>query len=179
MRLATISRLWLSGKLRSPSRGKCSVTTNPLRIVTSVLRLIRSINLRNCCITGNVIYRHSCVSCIQLLHLLFTYRKTIKITSMEARTLLCVGDDADLMRTRSAVLCVHGYDAQWADTQSAEEVLKTGTFDLVILSSRLTEPERARERFATSRSRTLSIQGLIMPLELLKRVSCCLSPCPE
>ena len=88
---------------------------------------------------------------------------------MPAR-LLCVGKDLHLLRTRCAVLCQSGYDAQSATASEAELLLKTEQFDLIIVSAFLDEREKDRIRVAAGKVPTLMLRSLTLAPELLVEV---------
>jgi len=58
-----------------------------------------------------------------------------------APTLLSVGRDQDLLRSRCAVLSSYGYDVKSATVAEAEVLLRTEEFDLVIMSAFLSKLE--------------------------------------
>jgi DNA-binding response OmpR family regulator len=88
---------------------------------------------------------------------------------MPAR-LLCVGRDADLLRSRCAVLSQSGYDARSATVAEAELLLLTEKFDLVIVSAFLDDREKDRILAAAGKMPTLLLRGLTLAPELLVEV---------
>jgi hypothetical protein len=58
--------------------------------------------------------------------------------------LLCVGKDLGLPQTRCAVLSQAGYAAQLVNLPEAEVLVRTGQFDLVVMSAWLNERDIGR-----------------------------------
>ncbi len=85
-------------------------------------------------------------------------------------SLLCVGKDAELLRTRCAVLSQSGYDAKSATVPEAELLLNTEQFDLIIVSAFLDEGEKGRILSAAGKLPTLMLRGLTLAPELLDEV---------
>jgi DNA-binding response OmpR family regulator len=83
---------------------------------------------------------------------------------------LCVGKEPDLLRTRSAVLSVSGYDAQSATLPEAESLLQTEQYDLVVVSALMNESERKRILGATGSTPTLLLSGFTLATDLLDQV---------
>ena len=86
--------------------------------------------------------------------------------------IVCVGIDRTLLDSRCAVLAHHGYDARPVVFLENEDLLKTAEGDLIILSAMLSEEEKARVlRAIPASTRTLMLDSLIFPSELLRRVA--------
>jgi DNA-binding response OmpR family regulator len=85
--------------------------------------------------------------------------------------ILCIGKDPGLLRSRCAVLAHGGYDAQAVMFAEAESLLRTGSFDLLILSAILNDEER-RQIMAQvgDPTRILILKKLIFASELLAEV---------
>jgi hypothetical protein len=90
--------------------------------------------------------------------------------------LLCVGNEADLLQTRCAVLKHSGYDAQAASLTDAEILLRTGKYELVIISAGLSEWDRGRILSAAGKTPTYILRGVTFAPELLAQVGRWLSP---
>ena len=90
--------------------------------------------------------------------------------------LLCVGNEADLLQTRCAVLRHAGYYAQAASLTDAEILLSTEKYDLVIISAGLSEWDRGRILLAAGKTPTHILRGVTFALELLAQVERLLSP---
>ncbi len=86
--------------------------------------------------------------------------------------ILSVGTDLGLLNTRRAVLDLCGYDSATATPEDCEEMLRFGTFDLVILSVMLSEQQK-REITAKlpARTRALVLETMVRPDELLSMVA--------
>jgi DNA-binding response OmpR family regulator len=85
--------------------------------------------------------------------------------------ILCVGNEPDLLELRCAILDQAGYACQAAWLAEAETPLKSGKFDLVIVSARVDEHEK---RWLTSLAQDtplLFLIGVTFPRDLLKDVS--------
>jgi hypothetical protein len=72
------------------------------------------------------------------------------MTSYPAR-ILCAGKEPELLQSRSAVLRCAGYEAHAATLPDVEDLLHTEEFDLIIVSSWLTESERGPNPFCGRR----------------------------
>ena len=85
--------------------------------------------------------------------------------------IVCIGKDPGLLRSRCAVLAHGGYDAQAVMFAEAENRLRTGSFDLIILSAILNDEER-RQIIAQvgDPTRILILKKLIFASELLAEV---------
>jgi hypothetical protein len=84
--------------------------------------------------------------------------------------ILCIGRDPLLLQSRCAVLSHNGYDAQAATVPGARRKLQDDTFDLVILSGRLSERKRESEIIPAG-TQTLEIQRFLLPSEMLEAVA--------
>jgi|SRR3984885_11842543 hypothetical protein len=98
--------------------------------------------------------------------------------SMPCRSarLLCTGNEANLLQSRCAVLRHSGYQARAATLLEAETLLRTETYDLVIISAWLSEWERGRILSASGKTPTYVLRGLTFTSELLGQVERLLSP---
>jgi DNA-binding response OmpR family regulator len=86
--------------------------------------------------------------------------------------ILTVGIDIDLLTTRQAMLASCGYDALLATPADVDEKLRSGKFDLVILSVMLSGDEKRRiQAKLPAGTRSLVLQSLVWPKELLKMVA--------
>jgi CheY-like chemotaxis protein len=90
--------------------------------------------------------------------------------------ILCVGNEPDLLKLRCTVLGHAGYDTKMATIPEAEILLLTEQFDLVILSSRLSKDHRARVLAVAGTTKTLALDGVTFPSELLKGIERILGP---
>jgi DNA-binding response OmpR family regulator len=94
---------------------------------------------------------------------------------MEYRV-LCVGLDADFLKTRQALLSASGYDSATARPPDVDEKLLSGSFDLVILSVMLSEEEKHHiQSQIPAGTRVLVLRTLVWPKELLTLVADALS----
>ena len=92
------------------------------------------------------------------------------MTNNRAR-ILCIGKDPGLLRSRCAVLAHGGYDAQAAMFADAERLLRTSSFDLIILSAILNDEERLQiTALVGDPMRILILKKLIFASELLSEV---------
>jgi DNA-binding response OmpR family regulator len=85
--------------------------------------------------------------------------------------ILCVGNELDLLELRCSILEQAGYACDAARLNEADTLLKSGRFDLVIVSARVSEHEK---RHVTSLAQTtplLFLDGVTFPRDLLKDVS--------
>jgi DNA-binding response OmpR family regulator len=90
---------------------------------------------------------------------------------MQSR-ILTVGTDADLLSTRQALLVSRGYDSVIATLDDFEEKLRSGRFDLAILSATLSQEQRRHiEAKLPASSRPLVLDSLVWPDELLRIVA--------
>jgi DNA-binding response OmpR family regulator len=86
--------------------------------------------------------------------------------------ILSVGTDLDLLKTRQAVLASCGYDSLSATPEDFDEKLRSGRFDLVILSVMLSEQEkRDIQAKLPVGTRPLVLERLMFPDELLRFVA--------
>jgi hypothetical protein len=83
---------------------------------------------------------------------------------------LCVGKDLELLQTRCAVLMTSGYDAQPATLPEAEILLRTGQFDLVVVSAWLSEWERGKILSSTGKTPIHVLSGFTVASQLLEAV---------
>jgi protein-L-isoaspartate O-methyltransferase len=85
---------------------------------------------------------------------------------------LSVGIDPDLLKTRQAVLASCGYDSLIATLHDLDEKLRSGRFDLVILSAMLSQKEKSHiQAKLPAGSRALVLETLVWPDELLRMVA--------
>ena len=92
------------------------------------------------------------------------------MTNNRAR-ILCIGKDPGLLRSRCAVLAHGGYDAQAVMFVDAESLLRTSSFDLIILSAILNDEERLQiTALVGDPMRILILKKLIFASELLAEV---------
>jgi DNA-binding response OmpR family regulator len=92
------------------------------------------------------------------------------MTNNRAR-ILCIGKDPGLLRSRCAVLTHGGYDAQAVMFADAERLLRTSSFDLIILSAILNDEERLQIiALVGDPIRILILKKLIFASELLAEV---------
>ena len=84
--------------------------------------------------------------------------------------ILCVGDDADLLLTRCAVLGKAGYESRSATVSEAGILLRTERYDLVIVSAFLSLHERHRTVSGVGDGPVLVLNGLTLAPELLALV---------
>jgi hypothetical protein len=86
--------------------------------------------------------------------------------------ILIVGIDVDLLTTRQAVLASRGYYSLIATPRDVDEKLRSGEFDLVILSAMLSPDERRHTlAILPSGTRPLLLEKLVRPEELLRMVA--------
>jgi hypothetical protein len=93
-----------------------------------------------------------------------------------AARLLCAGKEADLLQSRCAVLRYSGYDARAASLREAEILLRTEKYDLVIISSCLSEWERGRILSAAGKTPRYVLRGVTFASELLAQAERLLPP---
>jgi hypothetical protein len=84
--------------------------------------------------------------------------------------LLCVGKELELLQTRCAVLNQFGCDTLAATLTEAESILRTSTFDLVIVSAWLSEWERSRILAAARETPALVLTEVTLAEDLLAQV---------
>ena len=86
--------------------------------------------------------------------------------------ILSVGTDLSLLNTRQAVLASRGYDSLIATPEDFDEQLRSGRFDLVILSVMLSQEQRDRVLTKLpAGTRTLVLKTLVWPNDLLRMVA--------
>jgi DNA-binding response OmpR family regulator len=91
--------------------------------------------------------------------------------------ILTVGIDVDLLTTRQAVLTSRGYESLIATPEDVDEKLRSGRFDLVILSVMLSQEEkRVIQAKLPAGTRALVLESLVWPNELLRMVDEALAP---
>jgi DNA-binding response OmpR family regulator len=90
--------------------------------------------------------------------------------------LLCTGNEANLLESRCAVLRHAGYDARPATLPEAEILVRTGDYDLVIISAGLSDWDRGRILSAAGKTPTYVLRGLTFASELLAQIERRLSP---
>jgi hypothetical protein len=84
-----------------------------------------------------------------------------------AAKILCVELDVAVLETRCAVLRYAGYDAASASPQVAEMVLRSQEFDLILLSTMLSDSDLLRIISLADGAAVLVLDGLTMPSELI------------
>jgi DNA-binding response OmpR family regulator len=86
--------------------------------------------------------------------------------------ILSVGTDPGLLKSRQAVLASQGYDSAIATPEDVDEKLRSGTFDLVILSVMLSEEETRRiQASLPAGTRPLVLDKFVWPKDLLHLVA--------
>lgn len=83
--------------------------------------------------------------------------------------ILCVGNDPNLLEIRG-VLERAGYPSLPASIEDAEVLLRRGKFDLVILSTRLSDDDNARILYVAGDTPALVFPELTLPRDLLSEV---------
>jgi DNA-binding response OmpR family regulator len=86
---------------------------------------------------------------------------------MTAR-ILCLGRNAELLKTRCAVLTHHGYLADAATIPEGFFQLRSEKYDLLIVSARLAEKSGKR---LPADLPTLVLDGVVFPVQLLQEVA--------
>ena len=85
---------------------------------------------------------------------------------------LAVGTDVDLLTTRQAVLASRGYDSMIATPKDVDEKLRSGVFDLAVLSVMLSNEEKRHiQARLPAGTRALVLETLVFPEELLRMVA--------
>jgi hypothetical protein len=85
---------------------------------------------------------------------------------------LIVGMDVDLLMIRQVLLTSWGYDSLIATPEDVDEKLKSGRFDLVILSLMLGQEEKRQiQAKLPAGTRPLMLQTLVWPDELRRTVA--------
>jgi DNA-binding response OmpR family regulator len=88
------------------------------------------------------------------------------------QSVLSVGIDPGLLKTRQALLASHGYDSVIATPEDVDEKLHSGTFDLVILSVMLSPQDKHLiQAKLPAATRLLVLETLVWPNELLRLVA--------
>jgi DNA-binding response OmpR family regulator len=88
------------------------------------------------------------------------------------KSVLSVGIDPGLLKTRQALLASRGYDSVIATPEEVDEKLHSGTFDLVILSVMLSQQDkRLIQAKLPASTRLLVLETLVWPNELLRLVA--------
>ena len=87
-----------------------------------------------------------------------------------AAKILCVERDLAVLESRCAILKISGYDSTSTSLQFAEIVLRTQTFDLIVLS-RLSELDLHRVINLADGTDVLVLEELTSPPELLSLVA--------
>jgi DNA-binding response OmpR family regulator len=90
---------------------------------------------------------------------------------MKSPRILCIERDLSVLDSRCGVLKHNGYDAYAASLKISELVLAGQSFDLVILSAGLTDPEKLQVAQAAGSTKTMVLDGLTMPSTLLTEVA--------
>ncbi len=98
-------------------------------------------------------------------------RLQAKCLSPIPKRILCVGSDELVLKYRCAVLARSGYEAQAATLPEACQQLNTERFNLVIVSSLDAQGEGDFLASIPVETKTLVLNGLIFPKELLAAVS--------
>jgi DNA-binding response OmpR family regulator len=86
------------------------------------------------------------------------------------RKILCVGNDPDLLKRRCTALGQSGHYARTATAIEAEILLLVEQFDFVILSSGLSKDDSARVLAVAGATKTLALDGVAFPADLLKGI---------
>lgn len=85
---------------------------------------------------------------------------------------LIVGIDVDLLAIRQVLLKSWGYDSQIATPWDVDEQLRSGRFDLVILSLTLSQEEKVRiQAKIPPGTRTLLLKTFVWPEDLRHTVA--------
>jgi DNA-binding response OmpR family regulator len=83
-----------------------------------------------------------------------------------------VGVDPSLLRTRKALLESHGFDSVIAMPSDVDEKLRSGTFNLVILSVKLSQEDKlVIQAKLPAATRVLALETMVWPQELLSLVA--------
>jgi hypothetical protein len=86
--------------------------------------------------------------------------------------ILSVGTDLGLLKSRQAVLDACGYDSVIATPEDVDEKLRSGRFDLAILSKTLSEQQkRDIQAKLPANTRPLVLDTLVFPDQLLRLVA--------
>jgi CheY-like chemotaxis protein len=82
--------------------------------------------------------------------------------------ILCLGRNAELLKTRCAVLAHHGYQADAATIPEGFEQLRTEKYDLLIVSARLATENNS---FLPAGIPTVVLDGMVFPIQMLHKVA--------
>lgn len=94
------------------------------------------------------------------------------VTKGKRHSILCIGNDLNLLMSRCAVLATDGYEAQTADPVGAANAFRTNRFDLVVLCATLSSQQVQTVKSELPLGTTsLALEGFIMPTELLAAVA--------
>ena len=85
--------------------------------------------------------------------------------------ILCVGNEPDLLGLRCTILDEAGYACQAASLEDAEAPHKSGKFDIVIVSGKVSEHEKRWIASLAQEAQLLFLDGVTFPRDLLKDVS--------
>jgi DNA-binding response OmpR family regulator len=85
--------------------------------------------------------------------------------------ILCIEPDLSLLDSRCGVLKHNGYDTYAASLNVTEVVLAAQSFDLIILSSRLTETEKQQIAQAAADTEQMVLGEITFPSTLLSEVA--------
>jgi DNA-binding response OmpR family regulator len=86
--------------------------------------------------------------------------------------ILTVGTDVNLLAVRQALLISRGYDSVIATPEAVDEKLRSGKFDLVVLSAMLSSGEKSHIwAKLPAGTRPLVLETLVWPDELLRMVT--------
>jgi DNA-binding response OmpR family regulator len=85
--------------------------------------------------------------------------------------ILCVGNEPDLLELRCAILGQAGYACQTAWLVEAGAQLKSGTFDVIIVSARIEEHDKLWVTSLAQDTPLLFLNGVTFPRDLLQSVS--------
>jgi CheY-like chemotaxis protein len=85
--------------------------------------------------------------------------------------ILCVGNEPDLLELRCAILERAGYASQTASLEEAEPLLKSGKFDIVVVSAKVNEHESLQVTSLAQNTPLLLLKGVTFPRHLLNEVS--------
>jgi CheY-like chemotaxis protein len=85
--------------------------------------------------------------------------------------ILCVGTEPDLLALRCTILEQAGFACQAAGLEEAETLLKSGKFDIVIVSAKINEQAKRRVTSLAQGTPSLFLDGVTFPRDLLKGVA--------
>jgi DNA-binding response OmpR family regulator len=85
-----------------------------------------------------------------------------------AARILCLGRNAELLKTRCAVLAHQGYLADAATIPEGFFQLRSEKYDLLIVSARLAEKNG---KCLPADMPTLVLDGMVLPVQLLQEVA--------